>query len=204
MNLVKKGSTNQVLYFLVRLAADGTAATGLAATVFDIQYTRELTAPATKSDGIVGTGGAATHVDNKVFEINATSSPGLYMVCVVDAAFATGVNQVTVELTSATTFAEAKNVQLVDFDLSGTEAAGLSASAEGIISGTATAGTTNSITTGNTDFATDELIGAMVLVTSGTAYGNRSWITASTAAGVWTVSPAFTTAPVNGDNFIAV
>lgn len=117
MTMLLKASTNVVRYFMMRLAADGKAATGLTVTTFDLQYTRELTAAAAKSDGIVGTGGATTHVDNKVFEIGATDSPGLYMVCFPDAAFATGVDQVTLNLTyDSTVFTEAQNIQLVAFD----------------------------------------------------------------------------------------
>lgn len=117
MTMITKASTNVVRYFMMRLVADGTAATGLTATTFDIQYTRELTASATPAAGIVGTGGATTHVDNKVFELDATNSPGLYMVCFPDAAFATGVDQVTLNVTyDATVFTEAQNIQLVDFN----------------------------------------------------------------------------------------
>ena len=117
MTQIKKATTDVVRYFMVRLVADGKAATGLTVTTFDLQYTRELTASATKIDGIVGTGGATTHVDDKVFELEATDSPGLYMVCFPDAAFATGVDQVTLNLTyDSTVFTEAQNIQLVDFD----------------------------------------------------------------------------------------
>ena len=117
MTQIKKATTNVVRYFMVRLVADGKAATGLTITTFDLQYTRELTAAATKIDAIVGTGGATTHVDNKIFELDSTSSPGLYMVCFPDAAFATGVDQVTLNLKyDSTVFTEAQNIQLVDFD----------------------------------------------------------------------------------------
>lgn len=106
---VTGGDTDVPAYFMVRLVANGTAATGLTVTNFDLQYTRTLTAAAAKTDGIVGTGGAATHVDNKVFEVNAASSPGLYMVCFEDGAFAVGVPQVMLALTNPTdsVFAEA-------------------------------------------------------------------------------------------------
>jgi hypothetical protein len=115
--MIKAGTTNVVRYFMMRKVSDGTAFTGATITTFDLQYTRELTAAATKIDGIVGTGGATTHVDNKVFELDATSSPGLYMVCFPDAAFAAGVNQVTLSLKyDATVFTEAQNIQLVAFD----------------------------------------------------------------------------------------
>ena len=128
MSMIKAGSTNVVRYFMMRLVADGTAATGLTITTFDLQYTRELTASATKIDGIVGTGGAATHVDNKVYELDSTSSPGLYMVCFPDAAFAAGVDQVTLNLKyGATVFTEAQNIQLVAFDPFDTVRLGLTA-----------------------------------------------------------------------------
>ena len=128
MTMIKAGTTNVVRYFMMRLTADGKAATGLTITTFDLQYTRELTASATKIDGIVGTGGAATHVDNKVFELDATSSPGLYMVCFPDAAFAAGVDQVTLNLKyDSTVFAEAQNIQLVAFDPFDTVRLGLTA-----------------------------------------------------------------------------
>lgn len=118
MTQIKAGTTNVVRYFKMRLVADGSDATGLVATTFDLQYTRELTAAATKIDGIVGTGGATTHVDNKVFEVDATSSPGLYMVCFPDAAFAAGVAQVTLNLMyDATVFTEAQNIDLIALDL---------------------------------------------------------------------------------------
>ena len=117
MPSLKKGTTDVVRYFMMRKVADGTAFTGATIATFDLQYTRELTAAATKIDAIVGTGGATTHVDNKVFEVDATSSPGLYMVCFPDAAFASGVDQVTLNLKyDATVFTEAQNIQLVAFD----------------------------------------------------------------------------------------
>lgn len=117
MTMLQKDSTNVVRYFMMRKVSDGTAFTGATITTFDLQYTRELTASATKIDGIVGTGGATTHVDNKVFELDSTSSPGLYMVCFPDAAFATGVDQVTLNLKyDATVFTEAQNIQLVTFN----------------------------------------------------------------------------------------
>lgn len=109
---VTGGDTNVVRYFQLRLAADGTAATGLTITGIDLQYTRTLAAAATKTDAIVGTGEAATHVDNKVFEIDATSSPGLYMVCFADAAFAAGVPEVILTVKEATIFSTSMAVAI--------------------------------------------------------------------------------------------
>lgn len=127
MSMIKAGSTNVVRYFMMRKVSDGTAFTGATITTFDLQYTLDLTASATKIDAIVGTGGATTHVDNKVFELDSTSSPGLYMVCFPDAAFATG-PQVTLTLKyDATVFTEAQNIQLVAFDPFDTVRLGLTA-----------------------------------------------------------------------------
>lgn len=117
MTMILAGTTDVVRYFMMRQVSDGTAFTGATIATFDLQYTRELTASATSDAGIVGTGGATTHVDNKVFELDSTNSPGLYMVCYEDAAFASGVDQVTLVLTyDSTVFTEAQNIQLVAFD----------------------------------------------------------------------------------------
>lgn len=112
--IVTPGSTNVVVYFMVRLVANGKAATGLTVTNFDLQYTRTLTAPSAKIDGIVGTGGATTYVDNKVFELDSVSSAGLYMVCFPDAAFAVGSDQVILNLTNTSdnVFADAQTIDL--------------------------------------------------------------------------------------------
>lgn len=109
---VTGGDTNVVRYFQLRKASDGTAATGLTITGIDLQYTRTLAAAATKTDAIVGTGGATTHVDNKVFEINATSSPGLYMACFADAAFAAGAPEVILTVKEATIFSTSMAVPI--------------------------------------------------------------------------------------------
>ncbi len=91
---VKKGSTNVAVYLNLKDATTGNAATGLTITDLDLQYTRELTAAAAKVDAVVGDGSETTHEDGKVKQLDATSSPGLHLVCFPDAAFATGVDSV--------------------------------------------------------------------------------------------------------------
>lgn len=105
--LVAGGSTNVTTYFAMRLAADGTAATGLTATNFDLQYVRSGSAPSAKVDATAGTaGGAAAHSDNTVVEPDATDQPGLYRVDWPDAAFAAGVREVILTVKVATAFTE--------------------------------------------------------------------------------------------------
>lgn len=111
--LVAGGSTNVSTYFAMRLAADGTAATGLTETAFDLQYVRSGAAPSTKVDATAGTaGGAAAHVDNTVVEPDATDQPGLYRVDWPDAAFAAGVREVILTVKVATAFTEHLRVEI--------------------------------------------------------------------------------------------
>jgi len=105
--LVAGGATNVTTYFAMRLAADGTAATGLTATGFDLQYVRSGAAPSTKVDASAGTaGGAAAHSDNTVVEPDATDQPGLYRIDWPNAAFAAGVREVILTAKVATAFTE--------------------------------------------------------------------------------------------------
>ncbi len=116
MALITKASTAVVRYIMIVDSADGTPETGITVTDLDMQYTRDLTAAAAKVDAIVGTGGLTTHVDNKIVEVDSTSSPGLYMVCWPDAAFATGVDTVQLVI-SGTGFTPAvEEIQLTDVD----------------------------------------------------------------------------------------
>lgn len=128
---VTGGDTNVVRYFQLRKSADGKAATGLTITGIDLQYTRSLAASATKTDAIVGTGGATTHVDNKVFELDATNSPGLYMVCFADPAFAAGVPEVILTVKEATIFSTSMAVP-IDPPVNVTKISGDSAAADNV------------------------------------------------------------------------
>jgi hypothetical protein len=127
--ILQSGSADVSTYFVARLVADGTEATGLTPADFDLQYTRSGAAASTKADAILninGVGGA--HVDNTVIEVDATDSPGLYRVDWPDAAFAAGVGEVVLVVNVATAFSEHLRVTLsppVDVvAIDGDEAAG--------------------------------------------------------------------------------
>jgi len=110
---VKGGSTDVTTYFVMRLTTNGQAATGLTATDFDLQYTRSGAAAAAKVDATLnanGVGGA--HSASTVIEVDATSSPGLYRVDWVDAAFAAGVPEVELAVKVATAYTEHKEVAI--------------------------------------------------------------------------------------------
>ena len=111
--LVAGGATNVTTYFTMRLTADGTAATGLTPGDFDLQYTRSGAAAAAKVDASLnGNGVGGAHSDSTVIEVDATSSPGLYRVDWVDAAFAAAVREVILSVKVATCFTEHLRVEI--------------------------------------------------------------------------------------------
>jgi hypothetical protein len=112
MMTVAKGATDVTTYFHLRLAADGTDATGLTITNFDLQYVRSGVAPAAKVDATALAATDSAHGDNQAIEIDATDQPGLYRVDWPDAAFATGVNDVYLTVKCATAFTETLHVRL--------------------------------------------------------------------------------------------
>jgi len=110
---VTGGQTNVSTYFLIRTVADGKAATGLTITTFDLQYVREGEAPVSKVDATALAAADSTHSPNKMFEVDAASSPGLYRVDWPDAAFADDVDAVFLSVTyDATVFAETQKVEI--------------------------------------------------------------------------------------------
>lgn len=111
--LVAGGATDVTTYFAMRLTADGKAATGLTPADFDLQYTRSGEAAVTKVDATLnGNGVGGDHSDSTVIEVDATSSPGLYRIDWVDAAFAAGVREVILSAKVATAFTEHLRVGL--------------------------------------------------------------------------------------------
>jgi hypothetical protein len=109
---VLAGSTDVTTYFALRLAADGTDATGLTITNIDLQYTRSGDAPAAKVDATALAATNSAHGDNQAIEIDATDQPGLYRVDWPDAAFASGVREVVLTVKCATAFTEHLRVNL--------------------------------------------------------------------------------------------
>lgn len=110
--LVTGGATDVTTYFALRLAADGTAATGLTITNFDLQYVRSGAAPSTKVDATALAATDSAHGDNQAIEIDATDQPGLYRVDWPDAAFAAGVPEVILTVKVATAFTEHLRVEI--------------------------------------------------------------------------------------------
>lgn len=109
---VTPDSTDVTTYFVLRLAADGTEATGLTITNIDLQYTRSGVAPTAKVDATALAATDSAHSDNKAIEIDATDQPGLYRVDWPDAAFAAGVREVILSVKCATCFTEHLRVEL--------------------------------------------------------------------------------------------
>jgi hypothetical protein len=110
--LVKAGSTDVTTYFHLRLAADGTDATGLTIANIDLQYTRSGATPAAKVDATALAAANTAHTDNFGFEIDATDQPGVYRIDWPDAAFASGVREVILTVKVATAFTESLRVEL--------------------------------------------------------------------------------------------
>jgi hypothetical protein len=109
---VHADSVDVTTYFVLRLAADGTEATGLTITNFDLQYVRSGVAPAVKVDATALAATDSAHADGKAIEIDATDQPGLYRVDWPDAAFATGVKEVILSVKCATAFTEHLRVMI--------------------------------------------------------------------------------------------
>ena len=100
--MVHAGETDVSTYFVMRLDSDGALASSLTPTDFDLQYTRSGATASTKVDATaLGSVGAA-HSDNTVIECDSASSKGLYRIDWPDAAFATGVREVILAVTTPT------------------------------------------------------------------------------------------------------
>lgn len=123
MMTVTGDSTDVTTYFVLRLAADGTEATGLTITNFDLQYVRSGAAPSTKQDATALAATDSAHSDNTAIEIDATDQPGLYRVDWPDAAFASGVKEVILSVKCATCFTEHLRV-MIDAPVNVTKGAG--------------------------------------------------------------------------------
>ena len=113
---IKKDKANVTRYIMVVDSGDGTPETSATITGFDLQYTRFGAAPATKVDATALAATDCTHADSKMFEIDSTSSPGLYRVDWPDAAFATGVDGVVLVVSGTGFHPSVEIIHLVDYD----------------------------------------------------------------------------------------
>jgi hypothetical protein len=109
---VLAGSTDVTTYFKLRLAADGTAATGLTITDLDLQYVRSGATPAAKVDATALAAANSAHGDNQAFEVDGTDQPGLYRVDWPDAAFAASAREVILTVKHTSIFTEELRVNL--------------------------------------------------------------------------------------------
>jgi hypothetical protein len=96
---IVKGTTNVTRYVMVVDSSDGSPETGATITLFDLQYTRAGEDPAAKADATALGATNSAHADNKMYEVDGTSSPGLYRVDWPDAAFALGADSVILVVT---------------------------------------------------------------------------------------------------------
>lgn len=94
MTLIERDSENVSTYPVLKLLATGEPAVGYTITDLDLQFTRNGSAPAAKVDATALTAIDDPHADNKAFEVDGTSSAGLFRVDWPDAAFASGVRSV--------------------------------------------------------------------------------------------------------------
>ncbi len=113
MREIKKGSTDVTLYFKMVDSADGTPETGLTITDIDITYVRNR-ATASKNDLTELGAVDGSHEDNKGKEVDGTNAPGLYRIDVENAAFAAGVDDVTLIATCAGCDPAMIEIDLVD------------------------------------------------------------------------------------------
>jgi len=112
---VKKGATDQTVYFHLRASADGTSKTGLlynsAGAIASYVRTRGLRTAIT-----LATLAAAdsAHSDGGFIEVDGTNMKGIYRLDVPDAAFASGVNEVIIHIGFTGVFEESLAIELVD------------------------------------------------------------------------------------------
>jgi hypothetical protein len=93
------GTTDVIRYVMIVDSTDGSPETGITITNLDLQYTRAGEAPVAKVDATALGATNSAHADNKMFEVDGTSSPGLYRVDWPDAAFIGGESGVLLVVT---------------------------------------------------------------------------------------------------------
>lgn len=98
---IVKGTSNVTRYVMVVDSSDGSPETGATITSFDLQYTRAGEAPVSKVDATALGATNSAHADNKMFEVDGTSSPGLYRIDWPDAAFTLGADSVILVVTQS-------------------------------------------------------------------------------------------------------
>ena len=90
---VSPGATDVTTYFKLVDPTTGVPETGLTITDLDMSYVRDGAA-AVKADATALAAVDSAHGDNKMIQVDATNTPGLYRADWPDAAFAAGVSRV--------------------------------------------------------------------------------------------------------------
>lgn len=112
---IKKGSTDQTVYFHLRTDSDGKSKTGLlynsAGAIASYVRTR-----GTRTAITLATLAAAdsAHADGGFKEVDGTNAKGLYRFDVPDGAFVTGVDEVIIHIGFTDVFEESLAIELVD------------------------------------------------------------------------------------------
>ena len=115
MPRIVKGTTDVTRHAFVVDDSDGSPETSATITNFNLQYTRFGEAPSTKVDVTALAATNSDHSDNKMKEVDATDSKGLYRVDWPDAAFAIGAAGVVLTTTSSDAFQPChETIELVD------------------------------------------------------------------------------------------
>lgn len=208
---IKKGTTSKIVEITLRDSTTGAGKTGLAHTDITASYVREG-GTRTAITLAAGTAGDAFS-SGKFAEVDATNCKGLYQLHIPDAALATGVDAVTLQLQATGVLDKPVRIALLDADLRSASWAKLLASAGQIITGTVDT-VTNGDTPTTTEFEADDITeatgdhykGRIVIFTSGALAGQATDITGySNVGGIgqFTVT-ALTEAPANNDTFIIV
>lgn len=118
---IKKGATDQSLYFKMIDSVTGVPETALTITNMSATYVRNRAASVTNA--LTALAAATTaHTDNKGIAVDATNTPGLYRVDFPDAAFATGADKVILAVTCAGCDPAMKEIELVDYELADVKA----------------------------------------------------------------------------------
>lgn len=111
---ITPGSTDVSTYFVLRDNSDGTEEASLTyeSAGLALAYIRNGAAAVDVNAVTLTVAGA--HADGGFVEVSATYAPGLYRVDWPDAAFASGVRDVTLVVQATGTYAEYQTMQLVD------------------------------------------------------------------------------------------
>lgn len=200
-------STSHSIVVRLQNTSDGSSAVGVTITGLTIAYTRERAAAVSTTATALSTVNAA-YSSGKAIEIDGTNAPGDYRVDFPNAAFAAGVNSVTLVVNGPTCFSRPVVVQLVDLTdvvLMATDLANLrDMSKNAVTAGTVSdaAATTLSFVTNLTEATTDHYKNRILEFTSGALAGQGREISGyDGATKKITLSEALTDAPANGVTF---